>query len=58
LRQEGAEYFKTGTLDGIRSRAGYIADGKGELYRFVVMMNTQGKTTDAAMKLIHRALLR
>ncbi len=58
LRQEGAEYFKTGTLDGIRSRAGYIADGKGELYRFVVMMNTQGKTTDAVMKLIHRSVLR
>ena len=54
LRQEGAEFFKTGTLDGIRSRAGYIADEKGELYRFVVIMNTQGKTTDAVMKLIRR----
>lgn len=54
LRQEGEEFFKTGTLDGIRSRAGYIADGKGKLYRFVVIMNTQGKTTDAVMKLIRR----
>ena len=54
LRQEGAEFYKTGTLDGVRSRAGYIADGNGELYRFVVMMNTRGKTTDAVMKLIHR----
>lgn len=54
LRQEGEEFYKTGTLDGIRSRAGYIADGKGELYRFVVMMNTRGKTTDAVMKLIRR----
>jgi D-alanyl-D-alanine carboxypeptidase/D-alanyl-D-alanine-endopeptidase (penicillin-binding protein 4) len=54
LRQEGKEFFKTGTLDGIRTRAGYIADGKGELYRFVVMMNTKGKTTDAVVKLIHR----
>ena len=54
LRQEGAEFYKTGTLDGIKSRAGYIADGKGELYRFVVMMNTRGKTTDAVMKLIRR----
>jgi D-alanyl-D-alanine carboxypeptidase/D-alanyl-D-alanine-endopeptidase (penicillin-binding protein 4) len=52
LRQEGTEFYKTGTLDGIRSRAGYIADGKGELYRFVVMMNTRGKTTDAVMKSI------
>jgi D-alanyl-D-alanine carboxypeptidase/D-alanyl-D-alanine-endopeptidase (penicillin-binding protein 4) len=54
LRQEGEEFFKTGTLDGIRTRAGYIADGKGELYRFVVMMNTPGKTTDAVMRLIRR----
>ncbi len=54
LRQEGKEFFKTGTLDGIRTRAGYIDAGKGELYRFVVMMNTKGKTTDAVMKLIHR----
>jgi len=58
LRQEGEEFFKTGTLDGIRSRAGYIADGNGELYRFVVIMNTRGKTTDAVMKLIHRELPR
>jgi D-alanyl-D-alanine carboxypeptidase/D-alanyl-D-alanine-endopeptidase (penicillin-binding protein 4) len=54
LRQEGEEFFKTGTLDGIRTRAGYIMGGKGERYRFVVMMNTQGKTTDAVMKLIRR----
>jgi D-alanyl-D-alanine carboxypeptidase/D-alanyl-D-alanine-endopeptidase (penicillin-binding protein 4) len=52
LRQEGPEFYKTGTLDGIRSRAGYIANGKGELYRFVVMINTRGKTTDGVMKSI------
>ena len=54
LRQEGNEFYKTGTLDGIRTRAGYIEGGKSDLYRFVVLMNTGGKTTDAAMKLIHR----
>jgi len=54
LRREGEEFYKTGMLDGIRSRAGYIADGKGELYRFVVIMNTRGKTPDAVMKLIRR----
>ncbi|MBM4315428.1 MAG: hypothetical protein FJ122_16140, partial [Deltaproteobacteria bacterium] len=54
LRQEGKEFYKTGTLDGIRTRAGYIVDGRGGLNRFVVMINTPGKTTDAVMKLIHR----
>lgn len=56
LRREGAEFYKTGTLDGIRSRAGYIADGKGELYRFVVMINTRGKTTETFMKSIHHVV--
>lgn len=54
MRREGGEFYKTGTLDGIRSRVGYIADGKGALYRYVVMMNSPGKTTDAPMKAIHR----
>jgi D-alanyl-D-alanine carboxypeptidase/D-alanyl-D-alanine-endopeptidase (penicillin-binding protein 4) len=54
LRREGRELYKTGTLEGIRSRAGYITDGKEGLYRFVVMINTPGKSTDAAMKSIHR----
>jgi D-alanyl-D-alanine carboxypeptidase/D-alanyl-D-alanine-endopeptidase (penicillin-binding protein 4) len=54
LRQERGEFFKTGTLNGIRTRAGYIADRKGGLYRFVVMLNTRGKTTDAVMKPISR----
>jgi D-alanyl-D-alanine carboxypeptidase/D-alanyl-D-alanine-endopeptidase (penicillin-binding protein 4) len=44
--------FKTGTLDGVRSRAGYIENGKGGNYRFVVMINTPGKTVDPVMEVI------
>lgn len=53
MRRLGNELYKTGTLNGIRSRAGYIEDGKGGSYRFVVMINTPGKTTDPVMEIIH-----
>ncbi|MFH0997910.1 MAG: D-alanyl-D-alanine carboxypeptidase [Pseudomonadota bacterium] len=54
MRRQGTELFKTGTLNGIRSRAGYIEDGKGGSYRFVVMVNTAGKTADPVMEIIRR----
>lgn len=56
MRHEGREWFKTGTLDGIRSRAGFIDGRDGNRYRFVVMINTPGKTVDAVMKKIHEDL--
>jgi serine-type D-Ala-D-Ala carboxypeptidase/endopeptidase (penicillin-binding protein 4) len=52
MRRLGSELFKTGTLDGVRTRAGYIEDGKGGNYRFVVMINTPGKTADPVMEII------
>ncbi len=52
MRRQGNELYKTGTLNGIRSRAGYIEDGKGGSYRFVVMINTPGKTADPVMEII------
>ncbi len=36
-------FYKTGTLTGIQTRAGYIADKNGKLYRFVIFINTAGK---------------
>lgn len=54
MRSLGNELFKTGTLDGVRTRAGYIEDGKGGSYRFVVMINTAGKTADPVMEIIRR----
>lgn len=52
MRQQGGEWYKTGTLDGIHTRAGYIEDGNGGCYRFVVMINTAGQTADPVMKMI------
>lgn len=45
LRQQGRDFYKTGTLHGINTRAGYIASQNGGRYRYVVMVNTRGKST-------------
>ncbi len=38
-------FYKTGTLNGVNTRAGYVENEKGDLYPFVVIVNTPGKTT-------------
>jgi len=50
MRHENKEFYKTGTLRGINTRAGYIENTKGQLYRFVVFINTPGKSTRRIMK--------
>jgi len=42
LRNQGPEYFKTGTLSGVKSRVGYLRRPAGGLYRFVIIMNSPG----------------
>ena len=56
LRQEGREYFKSGTLYGINTRAGYYSDKNSNLYRYCVMINTPGKSTQTIMKRILQIL--
>ena len=45
LSKEDNELFKTGTLNGIRTRAGYIESESGSTYCYVVMMQKRGITT-------------
>ena len=49
MRHNGREFYKTGTLYGVSTRAGYIAAENGGLYRYVIMFNTPGKSTKAIM---------
>jgi D-alanyl-D-alanine carboxypeptidase/D-alanyl-D-alanine-endopeptidase (penicillin-binding protein 4) len=56
LRQQGRDFFKTGTLNGINTRAGYIASKNGGRYRYVVMVNTNGKSTKPIMRQLLRIL--
>jgi len=50
MRHRGKEFFKTGSLTGVKSRAGYLKAKDGQLYRFVVLINAPGKSAGAVMK--------
>ena len=56
MRREGSEFYKTGTLYGISTRAGYIETANGELYRYVILLNTPGKSTDPIILRLLRSL--
>jgi serine-type D-Ala-D-Ala carboxypeptidase/endopeptidase (penicillin-binding protein 4) len=56
MRHEGRQWYKTGTLSGIRTRAGYLDAPCGGQYRFVVMINTPGRGTDRIMRIIETQL--
>ena len=54
MRLEGRQYYKTGTLNGINTRAGYLQCADDEVYSFVVMFNTPGRSAKRIVqKLIH-----
>lgn len=56
MRRDGREYYKTGTLYGISTRAGYMKSADGELYRFVIMINTPGRSTNGIARKLLKAL--
>ena len=56
LQYENSTYFKTGTLQGISTRAGYIEGSNGELYRFVIMINTPAKSARPIMRKLRQIL--
>ncbi|MCJ8501737.1 D-alanyl-D-alanine carboxypeptidase/D-alanyl-D-alanine-endopeptidase [Desulfatitalea alkaliphila] len=56
MRQEGRQWYKTGTLQGVSTRVGYLESEAGGLYRFAVLCNTPGRTTDRIMQLLERNL--
>jgi D-alanyl-D-alanine carboxypeptidase/D-alanyl-D-alanine-endopeptidase (penicillin-binding protein 4) len=56
MRRQGREYYKTGTLYGVSTRAGYIKRSDGEFYRYVIMFNTPGKSTDSLILRLLRIL--
>jgi D-alanyl-D-alanine carboxypeptidase/D-alanyl-D-alanine-endopeptidase (penicillin-binding protein 4) len=49
MPHDAEEYFKTGTLNGIATRAGYLISETKALYPFVVLVNTPGKSTGPIM---------
>ncbi|MBW2199439.1 MAG: D-alanyl-D-alanine carboxypeptidase [Deltaproteobacteria bacterium] len=49
-------FYKTGTLSGVKTRVGYIDRGNGALYRFVILLNTPGKTIKPVVDSIFRTI--
>ena len=49
MRHDGHEYYKTGHLNGVRTRVGYVESRNGGFYRFAVLVNTPGKSTNRIM---------
>ena len=56
MQQTDKMYYKTGTLKGIHTRAGYVKKKNGELYPFVLLINTPGKSPKPMMDIIQREL--
>jgi D-alanyl-D-alanine carboxypeptidase/D-alanyl-D-alanine-endopeptidase (penicillin-binding protein 4) len=56
MRHSKGEYYKSGTLKGIATRIGYIENKKGELYRFVVILNSPGKSMQNIMDSVRRII--
>jgi len=52
MRRRNTSFYKTGTLKGINTMAGYVENTKGELYCFVVLLNTPGKSTKPIMEIL------
>ena len=50
LRMGDGEFYKTGTLSKVRTRAGFICGKNKKLYPFVVMLNQQPKGYKKIMK--------
>ena len=56
MRQSGRQYFKSGTLHGISTRAGYIESHDGGLNRFVVLLNSKGKSAERITRRLVQSL--
>ncbi|NWH06021.1 D-alanyl-D-alanine carboxypeptidase [Desulfobacter latus] len=52
LKKDGNEFYKTGTLSDVRSRAGFIRGKDNRLYPFVIMLNQTRTGYDAIRRML------
>jgi D-alanyl-D-alanine carboxypeptidase/D-alanyl-D-alanine-endopeptidase (penicillin-binding protein 4) len=52
LRKNENEFYKTGTLSDVRSRAGFIRGKDNRLYPFVIMLNQTSTGYDAIRRML------
>ena len=58
LRRDENEFYKTGTLSDVRSRAGFIRGKDNRLYPFVIMLNQTSTGYDAIRRLMKKKVSR
>lgn len=56
LKQKGRSFYKTGTLRGIQTRAGYLPSKHGGNYRFVIMFNSGRAKADQLIAAMEKQL--
>lgn len=56
MRPNRNEFYKTGSLAGIRTRAGYIKTIDDQAFPYALFLNTPGKNTDPIMRILLKAL--
>ena len=56
LRKNGAEWYKTGSLKGVRTRVGFLEGNSTGPYMFVVDFNRSGSDMDNVMDCMKKAL--
>ncbi len=52
MRHRDGEWFKTGTLSGVRNRVGFLEDVDGGVWRYVILLNTPGKNAETILQRI------
>lgn len=56
MRKNKHEFYKTGTLTGISTRAGYLHIDENKTYRYVIMCNSPGIYSKSILDMIFRSL--
>jgi len=57
LGNEGRLFYKTGTLKGVRTRAGYIEKDSHEPHYFVIFLNREGNGIDLLLECVRRIVI-
>jgi len=58
LKNDENVFYKTGSLKGIRTRVGYVENGGGDLYYFVIFFNQPRHKMNATLNCVKRAVAR
>ena len=56
LKKSGPIFYKTGTLDGIRTQVGFLLNKRDEPYYFVIFLNSADSDIDSIMECIKKSV--